>query len=278
MKKKICAVLFIMMLAVCLAGCKQTYTVMVNDDNTVNFSIKEVVDKDTYSMISSFNINIQDLENNKMLGLSEELDETNALFQERAAFFQNRGYSIIPLEDSVEIGFEAKKSFMTLQEFNDEIKKLYDLGLCGLSLEVENNRTRTSNVYTAYGLLEYAIDKDINLEDESMANIAESQFDVSSMSSEAYIYMPPSVPVTATDGDQTVVNGSIYWTAEYLQNEPTEVHAYSEYKDTTIMYVGIIVGIVILVIVLIVASRLIKRKKEKEQSARNDESFQSDDF
>lgn len=260
-----------------LSGCKQTYTVKVNNDDTVDFAIRVVISKDTYNMLSSFNVNTKEMEDNKVLGMSAELDDTSAVFQETAAFFQNRGYTLNPLDDAVEMGFEVSKSFMNPQEFNEEIAYLYNNHFSGLYLDIKNQKTYTSNTYQAYGTLEVQKDSDLEQMNETAMEAFENQFDLSSVKSEVYIYMPNTTTVTATDGDQTVLQGSTFWSADYGQQEQTPVHVISSYKDDTIIYAGAAVGIVVLLILFVVVSRLIKRKGEKQKSARNDESYKSEE-
>lgn len=268
-KKKIIIILSI--IVVFLTGCtRQEYNININDNNSVDFTIKVLISKESYNLISSFGIDINELEENKQKETGTSIDTINALFQETARMLHNYGFNITTLDDAVEVGFKAEKSYLTIEEFNSEIKKLCDNNLSGLALDIQYTDKTNLKEYKAYGTLDYLIDKDMGLDDETIKTYFNDQYDTSDMTATAYINMPLSTPVTNHDGEVSTNNGAISWTTSYNDGQK-EVHIVSLLKNNTILY---IIGVVCFVILLIVGFFIIrasKFKREKESSALSDE-------
>lgn len=269
MKIKNKIIILLSVLMVFLTGCtRQEYNVSINDNNSVDLTIKVLISKESYNLISTFGIDINELEENKQVDTGTEIDKINALFQETAMMFHEYGFNITTLDDAVEIGFKAEKSYLTIDEFNTEIKKLCDNNLCGLNLDIQHTDKTNLQEYKAYGTLDYLIDKDMGLSDETIKTYFDEQYDTSNMTAVAYINMPLSTPITNHDGVES--NNGISWETSYSEGQK-EVHIISLLKDNTTFYIIGVVSFVILLVVGFFIIRALKFKKEKENSALSDE-------
>lgn len=269
MRKRIILMITVIVMFL-LSGCtRQEYNVVINDNNNVSLTIAAVIDKESYNIISSFGVDISELEENKVTDTGTPVDNVNSLFQEYAMLFQDNGFEITPLDDAVELGFSAKKNYLTIEEFNTEIAKLCENGLSGLNLDIQYVNTKNNKEFKAYGTLNYLLDKDMGLDDEIIKSYFDEQYDTSGMTAKVYITMPDTTQVTNYDG-KVGQNGAIYWETSYKDGE-TPVHIISSYKDNTIIYAIVLAIVVLLLVVGFFILRARKFKKEKENSALADE-------
>lgn len=269
MRKKL-TILIMIMIVFLLSGCtRQEYEVVINDNNNVSFEVTALIDKESYNLISSFGIDISKLEENKVIDTGTPVDKVNALFQEYAMLFQEYGFEITPLDDAVELGFSAKKNYLTIEEFNEEIKKLNENELSGLTLDIQYVNTKNNKEFKAYGSLNYLLDKDMGLDDEIIKSYFDEQYDSSNMTAQVSITMPVTTQITNHDG--TVgQNGAIVWNTSY-KDGPKDVHVISSFKDNTLFYAIILILVIVLLIVAFFILRALKFKKEKDNSALADE-------
>lgn len=275
-KNKLILIFMCITMMLGLSACtSQTYTVKINNDDTVNMAIEISLDMDTYKTLGSFGVDLNKLEESKA-DTGTYIDNINALFQETAAYLNSYGYEIKSLDDAIQVGIKAEKTYKNLDEFNAEIKQIYEDGNSGFNLEIMKTETMTKTEYKAYGTLSYYLDPDSNLTDEKIKAYFDEQYDSSGMVANVYIYMPTSTKVSATDGDSsTGIAGAIHWQAKYDKSE-TPVHAISQYTDTTLYYIIAVVAIVVIVIVVFFVLRTMKIKKERASSSLNEERYSED--
>lgn len=263
-KKKI-ILLCSLLLMLLLSGCtRQEYNVNINNNDNVDFSIKVLINKESYNLLSSFGIDTNELEENKIEGTGTEVDNVNVLFQETAMTLQGYGFQITALDDAVELGFSAKKTYLTIEEFNDEIKKLCENNVSGLNLNIQYSNTKNHKEYKAYGTINYLIDEDMGLDDSTIKSYFDEQYDTSDMTATVYINMPLSTQITNHDGTDS--GNGIQWTTSYTDGEK-EVHVISSYNDNTIIYIIIFIVVIILLVIAFFVLRALKFKKEKDNSA-----------
>lgn len=270
MKKRITIFMAMLMVLFCLSGCtRQEYEVNITEQNSVTFQIKVLIDKESYNLLSTFNVDLNELENNKVDSTNSSVDLVNPLFQETAMQFKTMGFDITDIDDAVEVGFAAKKNYLTIEEFNAEIQNLCKENLSGLNLDIQYTDTKTNKEYKAYGTLKYIVDEDMGFDDSVIKSYFDKQYEISGLTCKATIQMPITTQITATDGTAGT-NGGIEWTASY-DSEEKEVHVISEYHDYTMYYVvGMLVFIVILVVGFFIM-RSLKFRKEKQNSALKEE-------
>lgn len=252
-----------------LSGCaRQEYEVVINESNNVDFTIRVLISKESYNLLSTFGVDLTEIEKNKVSGTGSEIDTINALFQETAAHLQKYGFKVSSADDAVEIGFIAKKTYLTVEEFNAEIIELCNNDLSGLNLEITYEEKGKSKRYTAYGTLDYVVDADMGFSDTDIKGYFDEQYqNTSAMTASVKIETPISIPVTAHDG--IVGQQGISWETSY-NGEQKEVHIIAEYKDNTMTYVIIFVVVVALAVGSIFVLRILKQKKEIQASATRD--------
>ena len=137
-KRNIFLLILCFILTLSLCGCtKQEYEVLIHDNDNVDFTIKISVDKEQYDLLSTFDVTLEDLEANKVNSTNTTVDKVNVLFQEIAMLYNTYGFNITPINDSKEIGFIAKKTYMTIEEFNAEIEKFAQGKISGLNLKID---------------------------------------------------------------------------------------------------------------------------------------------
>lgn len=261
--KKILALLMLCM-AFLLSGCTyQEYTLQINDDNTCQLTMQITVNNDLYSLLSTYDVDTQALNRTKNTSYdNDELNNVDALFQELAAIYDSYGFNIIAINDTVDIGFKASKRYKTLDEINNEIKELNNIGICGFDFQISQNKDTFSNEYRVYGTLDYILDPDIDMSIPEIEENFSALLNTSNFKAIASISMPISTTVTATDGNY---NGTQFvWTTSYDQNETAPVHIISQYKNTSMyMIVGVIVVIVLVIVGVFVARALRKISSRK---------------
>lgn len=253
-----------------MTGCtRQEYNVNITDQNGVILEIKALVDKESYNLLSTFNVDLTELEENKVEGTGSSVDKVNPLFQEAAMQFKSYGFEITEVNDAVEIGFSAKKNYLTIEEFNAEIKELCDNNLSGLLLDIQYEDTKNNKEYKAYGALNYVVDKDLGFDDETIKGYFDKQYETAGLTCRVTIQMPLSTQITASDGVNSV-NGAMEWQTSYDDGEK-EVHVISEYHNYSMYYIIAFIVFIILLVVGFFALRSLKFKKEKQNSALKEE-------
>lgn len=265
---------FIVLLLSCimfvLSGCaRQEYDVRITEQNGVEFTVKLIISKERYNTMATFGVDVKSLEENKVQGTGSEVDKVNAMFQEEAMKFKDKGFTITALDDAVEMGFMAKKSYLTIEEFNAEIKNLKENHMSGLDLDIQYKDTTNHKEYKAYGTIEYAIDPDMGLDDEIIKGYFDKQYDSSSMTCKVNISMPTTTQITAHDGSNSQ-GGALEWQTAYGKGVK-DVHIVSEYHDNSMYYMIGAGAIVLIAVVGFFVSKSIRLKKEKKNSALRDE-------
>ena len=264
-KSKKIILLFSLIFMFFLSGCtRQEYYIDITDSDNVDFTIKVLIDKESYDLLSSFGIDLPALEEDKITGTGTDVDDVNALFQETAMTLQDYGFTITPLNDTVELGFSAEKTYLTIEEFNNEIVTLCDNNVSGLNLNIQYTNTKNHKEYKAYGTLNYVVDADMQLDDKTIKSYFDEQYDTSNMTATAYINMPLSTQITNHDGTDTA--SGVQWITSYSDGEK-DVHVISSYNDNTNLYIIVFVIIIILLVIGFFVARALKLKKEKAHSA-----------
>jgi len=252
-----------------MSGCtRQEYNVVITEQNGVDFQVRVIVDKESYNLLSTFNVDINELEKNRIEGTGSAVDRVNPLFQETAMQFKKLGFDIIELDDAVELGFIAKKGYLTIEEFNAEIKTLCENNLSGLNLDIQYVNTNTKKEYKAYGTLDYVIDKDLGFDDEIIKGYFDKQYDTSGLTCKAIIQVPATTQVTASDGSN--LQNGLEWATSYNEGQK-EVHVISEYHDNSMYYIITLIAIVVVAVAGFFILRAMRFKKEKQSSALKDE-------
>ncbi len=259
---------FCIILIILLTGCgTQNYSLKVNDDNSVEYKIRITVDSTTYDLLSSYGVDMSNLNRNKKSYGDEDIDSLDAVFQEQAMLYRQYNYDIVNVTDTVEIGFEALKKYNTIDEFNSEIKEMYDRNLIGTNVEVIKEETSFGETYKVYGTLEYILDEDVDLEDPAVKENFDNVYNKSKLSATLSINVPGHTEITTTDGAQN--DRLVTWEAFYEESgEPKEVHVISEYKSKGFYVLICVVGIVALVVIAIVGLKIYKRIIQKKEKAR----------
>lgn len=268
-KRKLILIISMLIAILTLSGCtKQEYDVKIGDNDSVTFTMRVLVDKESYDLMSSFGVDINELEEKAQEG-TNCADDVNVLFQETAIQLNDYGFTIKPLNDAVDLGFEASKQYLTIEEFNKEIKYLCENNLSGLNLDIQYKNTDTKKEYKAYGTLNYLLDKDMGLDDETIKSYFDTQYDSSNMTASLTIMMPTTTQISAHDGTIDT-NGQIKWVAEY--NKGTrDVHIVSNFSDYSKYYIIGVFGLLIVAVISFFFLRAIKFKKEKQNSALSEE-------
>ena len=264
MKKYIC-ILLLVIAASLFCGCgSQSYFLTVNNDDTSDFSVSVTVDKDTYSLLSSYGIDSDKLNRQKITTSGTSIDDIDALFQEAAAIFQEYGFETEPVNDSVEIGFSAKKTYSSIEELNAEIKELYDKEVIGLTIEVTKYSSKFKTQYSMTGELRYVLDPDVDLEDEQNAEIFNSVFDQSNLIADFTAVFPSSTSIADTDGVTSSNGAGATWSIKYTDEaESTAINNISSYTNSSMYAVAFIAVVIIAAALVMLLRRLIRRRKEK---------------
>lgn len=251
----------LLLFALFLTGCtNQEYSLIVNEDDSADLSIKCIVDKDTYDLLSSY-----DLEESYKFEQNESsanpIERCDILFQETAAVFYDYGFDINPVNDSIQIGFEASKKYKTVDELNADIKKLYEDGLTGFNGEVTITDSLLSKTYLFSGTVQYLLDPDADIS-ESEKNQLESLYqDTSKIKAQVSLKMPGGL--VAHDG--TIENSMAIYSATYEDGEEVPVHLKTQIVNTTLR--NIIFGVIIIAVAVggFFLSKNMKKKKEAKK-------------
>ena len=87
---------FCIILIILLTGCgTQNYSLKVNDDNSVEYKIRITVDSTTYDLLSSYGVDMSNLNRNKKSYGDEDIDSLDAVFQEQAMLYRQYNYDIV---------------------------------------------------------------------------------------------------------------------------------------------------------------------------------------
>lgn len=262
--KRFCTILLMMICIFCLCGCgKQDYFLQINDDDTCNFTIKLTINRDTYNSLSSdYEVDIDQLNREKNTMTGTDMDNVDAVFQETAAIFNQYGYQITAINDTIDIGFEASKKYNTIAELNAEIAELHSINLIGVNLQVGKEQTRYQKTYRCYGELDYILDEDIDMKDDFISKMFLSQADLESLTCQFSVVMPYSTVLERTDG--TASPNGYTWTSSY-QGSATPIHIISSARNTSAYIVTFLIGIVVIVGLIIMISRFIRQYKSKRR-------------
>jgi len=261
--KKTIIIIMCFLLMFCFAGCtKQEYIVQIHDNNNVDFTIKLITPKEQYNLLNTFDITLEEMEQNKVSSTNTTVDKVNVLFQEMAMLYHTYGFTITPIDNNEEIGFSAKKTYLSIEEFNTEIQKFAQGKISGLNVQVNYLNKSNKNEYYVQGTLDYIVDNDLNLNNENTKKIFEEQYDYSYMTAKATIFMPESTQITAFDGAASQESYSVEWSASY-SGETKPVHIKSLWTDYTMYYIIGGGAFVILIIVVFFVARHLKLKKER---------------
>lgn len=280
-KNKLRVVLFSLLTILALfafTGCgTQEYSIQINDDDSVVFSTKIAVPKEIYnSMAEMYAVDFDKLNREKNVS-DEALQSIDALFQETAALFMQYDFSISAIDDALNVGFEATKTYPNLEAFNEEMATLEYHNIIGLDVEIIKSETRYKTTYTCQGNLTYVLDPDIDMENEEIRNNFQAIYpNKDSLESRLSITIPMSTTLDATNG--TFENNAYVWTANYNNGEPEKVGFGIRSYITNIkayIYTGIIILVVVAVLVVII-SRFIRKKKAGKFEEYVDEYYHGD--
>ena len=248
---------------VTLTGCaNQEYTLQINDDNTCNFTCEVTINNDVYSLLGTYGVDTAKLNKDKTTKYENELDDVDALFQELAVIYHDFGYSITPINDTINIGFSASKKYPNIEELNKEIKELNQLNICGFNFEITHEKTSFVSEYKVYGGLKYILDSDIDMENELINENFNQLFDTSLLKATCKVIMPASTSVTNSDG--TFDSNQFVWTATYDEGAVTPVHIISSLKNTSMYAIAVVSVVIILAIVALFGSRFLRKMKAKK--------------
>ena len=176
------------------------------------------------------------------------------------------GYEITAVDDSIDIGFEAKKHYENIEILNADIEKMYNDGVIGTMFTVTKSSSKFKTNYHIEGTLKYMLDDDIDLEDKQLKNNFQNIFDKSSLNANLTIVVPPSTKIEATDGEILQNNSGATWSTSYeAGNKEVKASIDSVYMNTS-AYIKAGVAIVITgVIVLILGMRFARTRKENRK-------------
>lgn len=254
--KRIIPCLLIVMILF-LTGCtNQDYTLVVNSDDTARFTIRYIVDKDTYELLEAY-----DIETNykfeQSMNSANSIERCDVLFQEAASIFHKYGFKINPVNDAIEIGFEATKDYKTIEELNKDLPKLYENGLTGFNGQVTISQTLLAKTYLFSGTVKYYTDPDAELSETDKAQLLEL-YDTSNLNADVFLKMPGDL--VALDG--IVENAMAKYTASYEEGQEIPVHLKTQIVNTALRTLIIIVVVILAAVVFVFISR--KKKKQKE--------------
>ena len=267
-----------LMLCICLimAGCgSQSYTITINDDDSVKLVIRCTVDTSTYKLLSSYSVNIDALNRQKITNSGTGLDNVEAVFQENAAVFESYGFTINAVDDSIEVGFEAEKTYQTIEAANTDIETLYKAHLTGLNVVITKEEGYYKTQYKVYGTLKYYLDPDIDLEDPDTLSNFNRIYDKSKLTASLSVLAPSFTQISASDGTSSASGAGVTWTAIYENgNKEVNTHVIAEQPHTKAYVVTIIIVVLFGSIVFSIGKRAYIRLREKKQQA-SQESFSS---
>ena len=154
-----------------LSGCtNQVYEIDVKDDGTCTFSELIAVDVDIYNKMKEKEIDFgnfykQDEQSN------DQVKNVDVLFQETAELFASKGFAIEEVNDTVQVGFKARKDYKNIDDMNKDLKLLYQSGISSLAAEVEHDKNMFKDNYQTYGTIEFHKDPDFKLTDEEITKL-----------------------------------------------------------------------------------------------------------
>lgn len=259
LKRIIPCLLVLMVLFV--SGCtNQDYTLVVNSDDTSRFTVKFIVNKDTYDLLSAYNIE-KNYKFEQSANSANNIERCDVLFQETAAVFYEYGFKITPVNDAIEIGFEGVKEYKTLEALNKDLDKLYRDGLIKLKGVVTKDESLLAKTYLFSGSLEYLIDPDLSDISESEKYQLLELYNTEGLNAEVSLKLPGDL--VALDG--TIENSMAKYEVSYEDDKEIPVHLKTQIVNTTlrnIIFVG--VGVLALVVFFFI-SKANKRKKEERK-------------
>lgn len=257
-----------LIICIFLSGCtNQSYSLVVNEDDTSTLTVRIVVDKDTYDLLNSYDIeknyNFEQKETS-----SNPIEQCDVLFQETAAVFSQYGFDISPVNDSIEIGFEGVKKYANINDLNTDLSTMYNDGLINFVGEVSVSNSILGKTYLFSGQVAYKLDPDAEVSDSEKNQILEL-YDTSSLNAKVSLKMPGQL--VAHDG--TIEDGLAVYTATYDDGTVTPVHLKTSISNTPVKFgIGIVV-----VAGLIVGGVFLSRNLKKKRDAKKMEEMYEDD-
>lgn len=243
-----------------LTGCaNQNYELVVNSDDSARFTIRYVIDKDTYDLLSSYEVDMgYTFEQSEKS--TNPIERCNVLFQETAAVFYEQGFEITDINDSINIGFEATKNYSTIEELNKNLKELYDKGLTKFKGEVTVTDGLVNKTYLFSGSVEYNLDPDANISEEDKAKLLEI-YDTSGIEATVSMKMPGNL--IAHDG--TIEDSMAKYRVTYDEGKEVPVHLKTGVENTLVKNIITVVIVIAIIVGIILASRIMKKKKEEKK-------------
>lgn len=257
--KKILLILVTLMLLAFTGCANQNYELVVNSDDSARFTIKYIVDKDTYDSLSSYDIDMgYTFEQSEKS--TNPIERCNVLFQEIASVFHEQGFEIKDINDSVNIGFEATKNYATIEELNKDIKSLYDKKLIKLNGEVSISDSLLNKTYLFSGSVEYLLDPDAEVSEEDKKQLLDL-YDASGLEATVSMKMPGNL--VAHDG--TIEDSMAKYKVTYNDNKEVPVHLKTSIPNTLVRNIIMITIVVLVFVGIILGSRYAKKKKEEKK-------------
>lgn len=274
LKRIIPCLLVLMVLFV--SGCtNQDYTLVVNSDDSARFTVRFAVNKDTYDLLSAY-----DIEKNYKFEQSStsanNIERCDVLFQETAAVFYEYGFKINPINDAVEIGFEGVKEYKTIEALNKDLEKLYNDGLIKLKGTVTKTESLLAQTYVFSGSVEYLMDPDAEDLSESERYQILELYDTSGLNAEVSLRLPGDL--VALDG--VVEDSMAKYKVSYEDNKEVPVHLKTQIVNTTLR-TGIFIGVgVVAFVAFFFISKANKHKKEarKMRELYGDEDMDDEEY
>lgn len=256
LKRIIPCLLILMVLFV--SGCtNQDYTLIVNSDDTSRFTVRFAVNKDTYDLLSAYNIE-KNYKFEQSSNSANNIERCDVLFQETAAVFYEYGFKITPINDAVEIGFEGVKEYKTLEALNKDLNKLYTDGLIKLKGTVTKTESLLSKTYLFSGTLEYLIDPDLAAISESEKYQLLELYNTEGLNAEVSLKLPGDL--VALDG--IVEDSMAKYKVNYEDETDIPVHLKTQIVNTTLRTLIFAGAGVLAFVAFFFISKSNKRKKE----------------
>ncbi len=250
-----------LILTLFLTGCtNQSYSLIVNSDDSSTLKVKYVVDSDTYDLLDSYDLD-KDYNFEKKETSSNPIEQCDVLFQETAAVFSQYGFRIKPVNDAVEIGFEAEKQYASIDELNKDLPSMYNDGLINFTGEVKVTKNLLKKEYLFSGKVKYLLDPDTEISEEDKNKILDF-YDPSSLHAKVSMRMPGDL--VAHDGK--IEEGMAIYTATYNDNKEVPVHLKTKITNKSMQMIIITGGIVIVAVGGLFVSRFIRKKKEQRNN------------
>lgn len=251
-----------------LTGCtNQTYSLIINDDDSSTFTVRVVVDKDTYDLLNSYDIeknyNFEQKETS-----SNSIEQCDVLFQETAAVFNQYGFEISPVNDAVEIGFQGVKKYTAIDDLNKDLVAMYNDGLINFVGEVSVDSSIFGKTYLFSGKVAYKLDPDAEISEEEKNQLLEL-YDTSSLSAKVSLKMPGQL--VAHDG--TIEDGLAVYSATYDEGTEVPVHLKTSISNTPVK-IGL--GLVVFVGVVVGGVFLARNMKKKREARKMEEMYEDD--